>query len=67
MRTHDGRVGGGAYVDGKKQGQWIDPYPVGQWEGSYVDDKRHGHWVFHYLDGRTETRTYVNGRSQGEQ
>ncbi len=71
-RNSDGAVWGGAYVNGKRHGQWIertvwhldqDKDTVG--EGSYVNGKAHGHWVYRYPDGVVSEVPCVNGKWHG--
>ena len=52
----------GHYVDGRKNGKWVQRCVDGSGEeGSYVDGERHGRWVRRFEDGTVWEETYVNG------
>ena len=55
----------GSFLDGKKDGQWINHHPgLGQGttvEEYYVDGMRHGQWFWRGADGLSVESTYVNG------
>lgn len=55
----------GLYVNGKRQGEWVDNFGSYVHRGHYVDGKKHGEWVEDgwYSISRGE---YVNGERHGE-
>ena len=56
----------GPYVDGEKNGHWVERYPNGDVrEGPYVDGKRSGHWVARCPDMSSMEGPYVNGEMNG--
>ena len=62
LRSMDGGVQEGPYVDGKQHGRWVErDSDGGVAEGPYVAGKRHGQWVGRFAAGRTVTLTFVKG------
>ena len=64
--THKGK-----FVEGKKQGQWVETLRVPRYtrtdKGAYTNGKRHGHWKHDFANGATIWRgPYVNGKAHGE-
>ncbi len=57
----------GAYVDGKKHGQWEEQSRSTDqvWTGPYVDGKKHGHWEIRWPDGTVHFGPYVDGKRHG--
>ena len=57
--THEG-----AYVDGKREGQWVYRRPADGTvlEGLYVDGKREGQWDRRYANGVFIETTYSDGK-----
>ena len=56
----------GAYVDGRRQGDWViqeDDGDVAQ--GFYVDDRRQGIWTWWFTNGDVLEAPYVNGEANG--
>ena len=57
----------GAYVEGKKEGQWTERTANNLVEeGPYVDGRRHGHWVERFEAGDFSQGPYLNGKRHGE-
>ena len=52
----------GAYANGKKQGQWIEPGGG----GLYLDDVRQGPWKKAVADGGWQVLTMLNGEPDGK-
>ena len=66
IRSKDGDVKEGTYVEGKRHGHWVHAYADGRVEeGTYVEDKQQGDWVVRSKDGDEEKGTYVNGKRRG--
>ena len=69
---HGPLVAEGAYVDGKREGQWVERKGSGELlrraEGSYVDGKREGQWVeYHYPGWRDgEGNAVAKGRYEAD-
>jgi len=55
----------GVYVDGKKDGRWLETCADARKEGDYVNDKKQGRWVETYADGRSEEGGYAAGARNG--
>ena len=66
VRTADGGVQEGPFVDGKKHGHWVlRVADGGVQEGPFVDGKKHGHWVVRFADGSVQEGPYVDGKRHG--
>ena len=64
--SSDGDVHEGPYVDGKKNGNWVERAPSGRVvEGPYVDGTKHGNWAIHWPSGTVEEGPYGSGRPHG--
>ena len=50
----------GEFVDGVKDGNWIESSGTRQWEGDYVDGRRHGVWRVNN-DGEVSYHEYRHG------
>ena len=66
-RTPDGAIWGGAYVKGKRHGEWVMRHPNGGVsEVAYVEGKGHGQLIMSYPDGIVGGGAYVDGKQHGE-
>jgi antitoxin component YwqK of YwqJK toxin-antitoxin module len=75
------RASAGQYVDGEKDGPWMQWYPdgalsqeevwnrgVAEMRGSYRHGQQHGTWTWRYASGRKKAvSTYGDGRKQGRE
>lgn len=62
VKTADGTVAKGYFVDGKEQGQWTLRFADGGVaESPFVDGIKHGRWIFRYANGGTNYVTCRNG------
>ena len=67
LRTANGSVQEGPYVEGKRHGVWVWRGPAGAvFEGPYVRGKRHGHWVLRAADGSVQEGPYAEGKRHGQ-
>lgn len=66
IRSPDGTVDHGPYVDDRRQGNWIIRFSNGLVEeGSYIAGRRHGPWVVTFPDGVVEEGSFVDGKREG--
>ncbi len=67
--VRNGGASMGAYVNGKRHGQWVDVSNSLVTVGAYVNGKRHGRWVELFglsrPGGVVSTGVYVDGRKHG--
>ena len=63
----DGTVVEGSYVEGRREGHWVEREPDGTVsEGPYVGGVKEGHWVIRYPDGAIFDGPYVAGKQEGQ-
>ena len=65
-------VSEGSYVDGRRNGVWLEVHGAtasegAYHEGSYVDGRRSGVWVIAENDGTVDETTFVGGRGNASQ
>lgn len=67
IRSDEGSLDEGPYVDGKRHGQWVIRFAEGGvWAGPYVDGEQHGKWVERSANGVVYEGSYVDGKHHGQ-